>query len=178
MNKKGLYSGGIALATIVLVIVISFNITSAVQAGESQGKADAILDAKWEIQNMRHLLEATAVDAMVKEIAKTCSYDKQNLEIIGNAVKTAVGDAPTKLAQTNCRIGTVNYYSNPTGSNIEIRIEMKCEQNISPDLKVIYEKKIEIKKEVDVSGGGGIVPCNIEIRNKVGSDRLFGYEFP
>lgn len=174
MNQKGLYSGGIALATIVLVIAISFNIASTVQAGESQGKADAILDAKWEIQNMWHVFEAAAVDAIVDTINHDldCEYEEND---VGPAVISSIM-AQSQQGQGNCIVSNVVYASNPPGALIEIGIYMECENSIGPDLEVIYAKTIELKKKVTASGSFG--SCDITVENTAGPPRLFGYDFP
>ena len=176
MNKKGLYSGGIALATIVLIIAISFNIASTVQAGKSQGKADAILDAKLEIQNMRHVFEAAAVDAIVDTINNDpgCQYKKTDVK---PAVISSIM-AQSQQGQGNCIVSNVGYDGNPPGTLIRIDIDMGCENSIGHDLKVIYTKTIELKKKVTANMILGI--CNITVENTAGSPRLFGYyyQFP
>ena len=165
MNKKGLYSGGIALATIVLVIAISFNITSAVQAEESQGNADAIIDAKWEAQNMGRLYEEIVVDAMVDQIFVSCDYDDMLIESrIINYFSTYNPN------QTGCTASIIDITGDADSTLIEFNLV--CNTIAAPGLITNYNKTILLDKKATITGSTDT--CNIEITDNTLNP--FGYE--
>ena len=135
MNKKGLYSGGIALATIVMVIAVSFNITSTVQTEESMGNADAIIDAKWEAQNMGRLYEEIAVDAMVDAIFVNCNYN-------GALIKSRIIDyfLTHNSNQNKCEALNINVTSNTASTLIEF--DLVCNTTSAPGSYVSLSGKI------------------------------------
>ncbi len=157
MNKKGLYSGGVALATIVLVIAVSFNITSTVQAEESQGKADAIIDAKWEMQNTEHLLEAAAIDAIVDAIFVTCYYDE---DLIKSKVESYI--SINSLETRGCTV--LNIEVSGDSSNTSISFDLMCNTSVAPGLTTNYKKQILFQKSMVITSG---IDCTVEIDDYV-----------
>ncbi len=166
MNKKGLYSGSIALATIVLVIAVSFNIVSTGQAEESMGKADAIINAKWEVQNMGHLLEATAVDAMIDAIFVACSYDTV---LIKSKFESYVLE-PSIVNLGECTVS--NIVVSGGAANTLISFELKCTTNAATGLTTEYNKIISFQKSATITPLGA--QCTVSINDVI--PRPFGYE--
>ena len=166
MNKKGLYSGGIALVTIVLVIAVSFNIVSTVQAEESMGKADAIINAKWEVQNMGHLLEATAVDAMVDAIFVVCSYDA---DLIKSNFESYVLE-PSIVNSGECTVS--NILVNGNAANTLISFELECTANPAAGLTTEYKKVISFQKSATMA----LIDTTCDLTITDVTPRPFGYE--
>ncbi len=160
MNKKGLYSGGIALAAIVMIIAVSFNIASTVQAGESQGKADAILDAKWAGQNVEYLLMEGAVDAMVDEIFVACDYD---IEKITPRVKSYIIHYATDystIGKINCTASNIDVSGDKL--NTLISFDLECSSNAAAGLTINYKKTISFNKTATVTPSSSNCTVKIE----------------
>jgi len=154
MNTNGLYSGGIALVTIVLVIAVSFNITSTVQAEKTQGTADNIIDAKWEIQNAGHLLEAAAIDAIVDEIFVACKYNE-------NSIKTRVESYITINSLETRRCTVSNIVVDGSSSSTSISFDLECSNSTSPGLTTNYKKEISFQKSMVITPNGN--ECSVAI---------------
>ncbi len=166
MNKKGLYSGGVALATIVLIIAVSFNAASTAQAEEIQEKADAILDAKWTAQNMGRVYEEIAVDAMVDQIFNSCSYNLVQTKSRINSYFLA----HNTTTKSGCTASIIDVTGGTTSTLIEFNLT--CSTIAAPGLITTYNKRILLDKKMVITGASG--SCDIEITDN--TENPFGYE--
>ncbi len=176
MNRKGLYSGIVAVIALAIIAGFVFSSLGIVQAEETRADAESIADFKRQMRNIEFVLLKSSADALADSIwiggAGPCTFDQPTAEAQLTAYMTA---ALGGLASTfpNCNIANVTAVlapgSPPPPGTVTIGFDLTCQKNVGGS-SISYDKAYSFPKTYDLPPPAPFT-CRVQI-----TDDDFGLE--
>ena len=163
MNKKGFYTGAIALIAITLIMALAFNAVSTVQAHQYKSQVRAIFDVKWSFQNAHYLLGRSSADALADatHASGTCTVDAS---LVSSYLSQTLNSVDLNCGIEGVPTVTLNPVAPLPGiqADADISISLWCGEGFSNSF-VRYEKALTFKKTVTPFVG---LDCYVDVLDR------------
>ena len=160
MNKKGLYTGIVAVIGLVILAGFSFSSQAAMQGGEVQDCSESISDFKRQAGIVELMLFKTASDGLADGVfVGGCTFNQLTAEqLIENYMTTNLGFLPSSYPTCN----VANLSAVGAGGSVTIDFDLSCQKSAGGS-SMSYTRHYTLTKNYSLPGPVPPDSCCVQV---------------
>ena len=156
MNQKGILSGVVAAAAVLLIGAVLITTSASVKSINQENFSEKIFDAKKEWNSTRYLLDKTLSDRLADSSAG-CGWNAPDETGIGAYFTGTINNAKKSCAFSDVAI------TSSAQANFVVSVKITCSKKISSEFEIKKFEKTAVFKKSVVFGGP---PCTITVTDQ------------